>query len=65
MESNERNVFAEELTPAVLNDAVSELNDLVFIYLDLDIAGDNDDRRNKLKAASVLRQLVINESGVL
>ena len=29
---------------------VKEFNDLFEIYLDSDIAGDNDDRRNKLSA---------------
>lgn len=41
-----------------LIEAKIELNDLLELYLDSDLAGDNQDRRNKIKATKLLTNII-------
>ncbi|MEI6865780.1 hypothetical protein [Flavicella sp.] len=53
MEKN--NELTEKLYQKNVRESINELDDLLSLYLDLDIAGDNEDRRNKLRAVSFLK----------
>jgi hypothetical protein len=47
----------ESETEELVN-AKTHINDLLEIYLDCDIAGDNEDRRKKLKAVKTVHKII-------